>query len=57
MRPKCDVYIVIDMDHRETLRPQIVEIEAGCRDIGTQSFHFLLFGYYFFMCDVLDEKF
>ena len=45
------------LTHRGTLRPQIVEIKAGCRDIGAQSFHFLLFGYYVFMCDVLDEKF
>ena len=58
MRPKSDLFIVIDIwTHRETLRPQIVEIKAGCRDIGARSFHFLLFGYYFFMCDVLDEKF
>jgi len=52
MRPiYCDRYGPIEEPYVRRLSR-----EAGCRDIGAQSFHFLLFGYYFFMCDVLDEK-
>ena len=58
--PRNATFIVVDMDPIEPLRSRIVARSkpvARIYDIGVQSFHFFLFGYYFFMCDVLDEKF